>query len=413
MNIIVAHPFQQHSFKTANALKSEGNLFKYVTTVYLKKGTLTYFLAQKVLKGDNLKRVSGRKTEALDDIEVVTLSEWANLILLALQRINKKYYDAWYWKTIDIFNHKLFRYVKNSKVDAVIVYDTVSSRFIELVKKAGLDVKIIIDMSAPNALYMRHVFQKEAKEMKDDTDFQYVESDYFLRKCLAAQNEIEQADAFLVASSFTKESLEWSNVESSKIFKCTYGVFEKEGEGFKKDIKIIRCCFVGKVSLEKGAYRFFEMIDRIHREDMEFHFYGAYERNSSYYRKYHRRCVFHGHIPHIMMLEEFEKTDIIIFPSFADGFGFSVTEALLRGNIAICSKNAGVSELIVDGVNGFTYEPGKEEEKVIRFLDGIDRRKLTEMQGNASQSLNGYTWDKYNQQVNDAVNHIVAEELLS
>ena len=91
MNIIVAHPFQQHSFKTANALKSEGNLFKYVTTVYLKKGTLTYFLAQKVLKGDNLKRVSGRKTEALDDIEVVTLSEWANLILLALQRINKKW----------------------------------------------------------------------------------------------------------------------------------------------------------------------------------------------------------------------------------------------------------------------------------------------------------------------------------
>ena len=40
MKIIVAHPGQQHSYRVASALKSNGDLFKYITAVYDKKNNI-------------------------------------------------------------------------------------------------------------------------------------------------------------------------------------------------------------------------------------------------------------------------------------------------------------------------------------------------------------------------------------
>lgn len=39
--VLVAHPLKQHSFQTAMALKEAGMLEKYITTVYVKDGSLT------------------------------------------------------------------------------------------------------------------------------------------------------------------------------------------------------------------------------------------------------------------------------------------------------------------------------------------------------------------------------------
>ena len=139
---------------------------------------------------------------------------------------------------------------------------------------------------------------------------------------------------------------------------------------------------------------------------MEFHFYGSFNKNANYYYKYKEKCIFHGHIPHETMLKEFASSDIIIFPSFADGFGFSVTEAILRNNIAICSNNAGVSELIKNGENGFVYAPN-DTEKLVDILNNIDKMELKKMQMNSPKTLINYTWDNYNNHVKAAIEKIL------
>ena len=53
--------------------------------------------------------------------------------------------------------------------------------------------------------------------------------------------------------------------------------------------------------------------------------------------------------------------DVIIFPSLSDGFGLSVIEAMSKKVVPIVSKNAGVSDIIINGVNGFTFEVGDNE----------------------------------------------------
>ena len=206
-------------------------------------------------------------------------------------------------------------------------------------------------MSAPNAVFMKYIFESELKKTTFLFNRKDLFNDYFENKCVAAQVEIKNADAFLVASDFCKDSLLWAGVCPSKIYKCIYGVYGKNISVMNKKTNIIRCCFMGKVSFSKGAHALFNIINLVNRPDIEFHFYGSYDKEAEYYRKYSKRCIFHGHIPHTDMLRELETNDIVLFPSLADGFGFSVAEGLMRNNIAICSKNAGVSELIIDGVN--------------------------------------------------------------
>lgn len=416
MKVIVAHPFQQHSFKTAIAVKKNDSLYKYITTVYFKRGTWTYFLSR-ILKGDNLKRIFGRRSELLEEEDVIVIAEWANLILLLLQRIDKSHiiYNWWYWRVIDIFNSKLYDYIKNNDVDVVIVYDTVSASFIKKVKKNNLNIKVVVDMSAPNANYMYHIFENENKNLGlyDKKNHKEFKNSYFLGKCQAAKYEIKNADAFLVASDFTKKSLEWDNIKEKRVFKCIYGVssnIKNDYLQYKHSRKII-CVYMGTVNLQKGAYRLFEAIREIRRNDIEFHFYGYYDKNSDYYHEFSHSVFFHGHIPHSKMLKELEKSDIVIFPSFADGFGFSVTEGLVRNNIAICSTNAGVSELIVDKYNGFCYKP-KNVKKLIKILNELQIDKLRIMQKIAPLSISEFTWTRYAQMLNKALENIIKESEL-
>jgi len=53
----------------------------------------------------------------------------------------------------------------------------------------------------------------------------------------------------------------------------------------------------------------------------------------------------------------FKASDIFIFPSLYDQFGYVVLEALISGLPVICSKNSGASSVIQDSKNGFIIDP--------------------------------------------------------
>ncbi|RLF18601.1 MAG: glycosyltransferase family 1 protein [Thermoprotei archaeon] len=58
----------------------------------------------------------------------------------------------------------------------------------------------------------------------------------------------------------------------------------------------------------------------------------------------------------------YARADVVILPSKMEGFGLTVVEAWQYKRPVIVSKGAGVSELIIEGVNGLTHEPGSHEE---------------------------------------------------
>lgn len=64
----------------------------------------------------------------------------------------------------------------------------------------------------------------------------------------------------------------------------------------------------------------------------------------------------------------FKASDIFIFPSIYDQFGYVVLEALASGLPVICSENSGASSLIKNNKNGFIIDPNKHFTNEIKFI---------------------------------------------
>ena len=74
------------------------------------------------------------------------------------------------------------------------------------------------------------------------------------------------------------------------------------------------------------------------------------------------RIVFTGHIPHEEVDALYSICEVTIVPSGIEGFNLTAVESWIHGKPCIVSKGAGVSELVHDGVNGFTFNPSEDVE---------------------------------------------------
>ncbi len=414
--IIIAHPAQQHSYRTAVALKESGYLYKYVTTVYNKQRSLTSFVT-KFLKGDNYKRASGRNCSNLDDNDVIQFCELGSLFLLFLQRVDKKkiLYNKWKDIITNSFNKKVVKYALKNNVDAVVLYDTWAYTGLKLLKNKAPEIIRIIDMSAPSFAYMDKIFKEDLiKNGRYDTSLkQEIDSPIYNETLQKSVEEIKLANYFFVASSFSAQSLIHHNVPEERILITPYGIdssLYSRGE-FKQNISYknrkLNCIFVGRVTQKKGAFYLLKAIDRVRQDEFSFKFVGTFEKSNNYFEDYKEVCEFEGHVTKDKMISLYNNADIMIFPSLADGFGLSVLEALSFGIPVICSENAGVSDLIINGYNGFVIPAGNEIEiynKLQWFSN--NREQLVTMSKNARKTALEYTWEKYNTEINTAIKHI-------
>ncbi|MGV6830166.1 MAG: glycosyltransferase family 4 protein [bacterium] len=90
-----------------------------------------------------------------------------------------------------------------------------------------------------------------------------------------------------------------------------------------------------------------------------------------------------------MLKKYFKLSDIFIFPTKEDAFGYVAMEAFASGLPLICSKHAGVSTLVTEGENGHIIEPDDYYHKQID--DTLSNLKA--MSTNAITSIKKYTLD--------------------
>lgn len=416
--IIVVHPFQQHSFKTAVSVKECGMLYKYITTVYDKEHSFTHFIIR-FLRGDNRKRALKRKTNSLSDSDVLQINELLSLFLLFVQRLpnNEKLYYKVYRRLLKAFSKKAANYILKQDCDAVIVYDILSFDLIKRLKSKS-NLKIILDMSAPYYNYMEKVFSDDLKahsEGKEHTLKQLASPLYSYRR-YASKYEIENADAFLVASNFTEKSLVISGIDKNCIFKCIYGVddvvdLNKTAVPSINTTEPLRVMFVGRVSQQKGAYQLLRVADRLDKTKFIFNIYGTYNDNDEIIKSHKSYMNFKGHIPRASIINEYSNNDVLVFTSLSDGFGFVTVEALANSVPVIISCNAGSCELISEYKNGFVIEPG-DDDALERFLNLLqeNRELLYSLKKNSAETIRSYTWKNYSNQLSLALENILKGE---
>lgn len=409
-NIVVAHPDKQHSFGTATALEKAGCLSKYITTVYYKKYSWIALIC--FLLNDKYKiKLKAHRCEMLDDSQVKQYCEFTAFFHLVLLRLNKKTAEKLNEHVLRKFNKKVKNYVCRTKPDAVILYDSLSGEMVQYIKQQSPNTRVIIDMSAAYYPYMCDIFKSDILKNSDDSAQLEAEMNSYshYNRMRRSELEIKYADAFLVASNFTKKSLVAYGADEKFIYNCPYGIMQKNDIYHQKseDGKM-NCLYVGNINQNKGVKYLLEAIKKLNSSNIQFTFVGAYHHLGNSVKEENSDFLFTGHLVKEQVLDYCSKSDLLIFPSLSDGFGLSVLEAMSCGTPVICSRNAGIADAVVDGYNGFLIDAQNSEqiaERILWFTN--NRNKCSEMGRNALETSKLYTWDHYNKCLLEAISDIL------
>jgi glycosyltransferase involved in cell wall biosynthesis len=152
--------------------------------------------------------------------------------------------------------------------------------------------------------------------------------------------------------------------------------------------------FAGNVAVHKGAHLLLEAWKSLGNvRGGRLDLYGHWALPASYHPAQSDSVVEHGRVPTEMVRAAMRGASVLVLPSICDGFGMVVSEAMAQGLPVICSSNAGASQLVEEGVNGFVVppaDPGKLAEKLAWCLDHPDDLKAMGLR--ASETARKWTW---------------------
>ena len=136
--VIVFHPMQQHSYKTAEALLRGKFLFSYCTSIYYNPKKILYKFLNYVLPKKENEKMKSHSNYNLDKY-VKTFNVFYGFLYLLLERIDKSKNCKYTYIMQDILatkmGKKVAKYAIKNKVDLIIEYDTWSYGAIRELKK--------------------------------------------------------------------------------------------------------------------------------------------------------------------------------------------------------------------------------------------------------------------------------------
>jgi len=104
--------------------------------------------------------------------------------------------------------------------------------------------------------------------------------------------------------------------------------------------------------------------------------------------------VLTGFIEKEQLIEVYSKALALVYPSFYEGFGFPVLEAIACGTRVICANNSSLPE--VAGSLGYYFDPNKVQELLAHLLM-INKKPVTSITEKESltQQAQNFSWNKY------------------
>lgn len=392
--IIIAHPGQQHSYHSAIAMNDD--LYKYITTFYIKKYNLPYFVSF-LLKKSRKERMLNRHSDLIPDSKVKLFCSLEYLISSYIKYTKFKIIPR--LKYYDKFGIKVGKFAHHHNVDAVIMYDTTASSCFAYLSKVNSNTLRILDVTIGSRIYAKELYEKEMYETNDyelKNEYPDLWNDNILRKF---KDEIEYADYAIVGSNYVKKSLIYSGMNEENIFIVPYGASRRTVREKRFDLnKPLELLFVGQINYRKGLHRLLDVVCKFSPETLHLTLVGQYNLSNKLYRKYNKfECIsFLGLINHSGISDIYSKADVFILPSLSEGMARVGLEALSCGLPVICTENSGVNDCIIDGYNGFVI-PACDSNAILDRINWFlnHRDKIKFMSDNAFETSKQYTWEEY------------------
>ena len=222
------------------------------------------------------------------------------------------------------------------------------------------------------------------------------------------RKEMELADLTLVASRYVEATvLEF--YPHKEIARTPYGVdFEFWSPGpTGKPSGPLRFIYAGNVSLRKGVPLLIEAWSKAALRDAELHLVGSWALSEGKKRslppgiKWCPPCSSQG------LRDRYQASHVFVFPSYSDGFGMALLEAMACGLPAIASEASIGPEIITSGC-GFITPPG-DLDRLVELLRWFDRHRdeLPVMGQQARVQAARCTWSSYRSLLTGVVSKLV------
>jgi len=172
------------------------------------------------------------------------------------------------------------------------------------------------------------------------------------------REECDLADRIVVNSKWSRSALEKAGVSPAKI-RVIPLAYERPAETniFKRsypdefdETRPMRVLFLGQINLRKGVARLLKAIQLLKHEPIEFHFVGPVQMSIPDDLQYNPQVHWIGPVSRSDVDTFYRSADVLIFPTFSDGFGLTQLEAQAWSLPIVASRFCG--EVVRDGVNG-------------------------------------------------------------
>jgi len=274
-----------------------------------------------------------------------------------------------------------------------------------------LNKRIKNKINYPIISIVHHPLYKEKHPFYLYLFYKWIEKKYF-----------ETLDGFVFVSKSTQESVH-ALVGSNIPFIIANPAGNRLGETFStksinervRNRKLLKILFVGNITERKGLHLIIESLKTIPKKDWEFNIVGNYQSDPIYTRKseeminkFHLRekVKFMGILDDAELINQYQQSDILVMPSYIEGFGITYLEGMSFGLPAIGGNQGAAKEIINHKKNGFLVSPGdsKELQKYItKFIK--DENMLLEMSMAARKKFDKHiTWEESGMKVLSFIN---------
>lgn len=212
------------------------------------------------------------------------------------------------------------------------------------------------------------------------------------------------ADAFVANSYGAKDYLiDGVGAKPENVFTKTYLVPDaatlqqslENDEIAKLQLKHPIFLYVGRITPRKGLKSLLEACSLLQTqgyEDYSLVVIGTGEQRKeleAFIKERHleARVTWVGWVEYGCLGAYFQQADVFVFPTFEDIWGMVALEAMVFGKPVLCSKGAGAAEMIVEGENGYIFDPYDPEGLAIAMRRFLDHPELIDSMAKQSQQL--------------------------
>ncbi|HEY9600527.1 MAG TPA: glycosyltransferase family 4 protein [Allocoleopsis sp.] len=222
------------------------------------------------------------------------------------------------------------------------------------------------------------------------------------------QQEIQLADRIFVPSSFVQHSLLKAGVQSDKISVIPFGAPIDYFQPQPKLDRQFRALFVGRVGPRKGVHYLLQAWRELRLPEAELFLVGMNEFPDGWLSRYTESIRHHSSVPHAALNRYYSSANVLVFPSLVEGLALVQLEAMACGIPLITTPNAGGSDIITDGVEGFIV-PIRDVEMLKEKLEWcyLHPRELAQMGRAARQKAERCTWTVYRQKLASQVQELL------